>query len=423
MRTRILVAVLLIVTALFPAAAQQQDWLQQLESHPEYLDGTDMLCPVGATKLSPSPKGYKPFYLSHYGRHGARYAWQHDLYKWLNEVFTQAEKADNLTDLGKDYKRRYDSLYPELRYRTGDLTNKGWRHQQQLAERMYRNFPGILSKGAVVTARTSTSTRCMMTMSSFCLGLKGLNPQLDITEYFGRDYLPAILPQSSENPYRNKHYTPAPLRLNETWNQYIERTVDYRTILGRLFNDPDKALPREKQWDFTSYLYFFAAGMQALDTDLVFTDIFTHEERIALWKIDNFQFYENIWPTHPGYRSIVDDIIEKADGRIASGQKGADLRFGHDYTFLPLLMLLGVNGYNHNVERSDDIPVWCRLQDVPKGANVHLVFYESKKTPKILFKVLLNGKEAHLPLETDNWPYYDWEAFKALLQSAAPQQG
>ena len=133
---------------------------------------------------------------------------------------------------------------------------------------------------------------------------------------------------------------------------------------------------------------------------------------MQLWKIDNFQFYAQAYPTHLGYQPIVNDMIEKADERIASGKRGADLRFGHDYTFLPLLMCLDVNGYCHNVENPDDIPVWSRLQDVPMGANLHLVFYKSRRNPKILFKVLLNGKEASLPLETDNWPYYDWEQFK-----------
>ena len=46
------------------------------------------------------------------------------------------------------------------------------------------------------------------------------------------------------------------------------------------------------------------------------------------------------------------------------------------------------------------------------GANLQFVFYCSKKSP-FLFKVHLNGEEARLPLETDNWPYYDWQAFKS----------
>jgi len=47
------------------------------------------------------------------------------------------------------------------------------------------------------------------------------------------------------------------------------------------------------------------------------------------------------------------------------------------------------------------------------GANLQFVFYRSKKNPTVLFKVLLNGEEARLLLETGNWPYYDWQAFKA----------
>jgi len=414
---RFLVAALLVLAAAFRSGAQMPDIYEQLQAHPEYLDGTDYLCPTGPVALTKAPKGYKPFYISHYGRHGARYAWQSDLYSKLNDVFTAAADADNLTPLGVSYKQRFDQLFPSVRYRTGDLSRKGWQQQHDLASRMYDNFPGIFKDNARVMARTSTSTRCVMTMSSFCLGLKERNPKLDIFENFGTAFLPAILPLDKSNPFREDSFQMTPISFKETWPEYIERTVDYRAILARLFKDVDKALPREEQWDFTSYLYFYAAGMASLDTDLTFTDIFTPEERIQLWKIDDFQFYWYAWPTHLGYRPIVDDIIACADERIASGEKGADLRFGHDYTFLPLLMTLDVEGFGHDVQNPDEIPVWCQLQRVPMGANLHFVFYTSKKSPKVLFKVLLNGQEAHLPsVATDNWPYYDWDAFKQVFQ-------
>ena len=137
--------------------------------------------------------------------------------------------------------------------------------------------------------------------------------------------------------------------------------------------------------------------------------------------MDDFQFYANAWPTHRGYQPIVEDIIARADERIAGGERGADLRFGHDYTFLPLLMTLDVNGFGHDVADPDEIPVWCQLHEVPMGANLQFVFYRSKRSPKVLFKVLLNGREARLPLPTDNWPYYDWDAFKQ--QAALPVMG
>ena len=395
-------AIMVLLAGALCAEAQRTDAIRLLESNPEYLDGTDYLCPAGPVALTPAPEGYEPFYISHYGRHGARYAWQSDMYSRLNSVFSSQEEAGNLTAKGLDYKSRFDSLFPSVRYRTGDLSRKGWQQQQDLAARMYANYPDVFPDGAKVRAWTS----------AFCLGLKGQNPGLDIMENFGVYFLPAILPMDRSNPFRREVFPRTPLAFDETWEQYIERTVDYKGILSRLFNDPDKAVPEEEQWDLVSYLYFFAAGMASLDTDLDFTDIFTPEDRIALWKADDFQFYANAWPDHLGYQPIVDDIIAKADERIASGEVGADLRFGHDYTFLPLLMTLGVNGYDHSVQNPDDIPVWCRLQDVPMGANLHFVFFRKPGTGKVLFKVLLNGEEARLPLDTDCWPYYDWDAFK-----------
>ena len=412
MRKWILAAAGLLAAAVC-LRAQVRDYEAQLQAHPEFLAGTDYLCPTGPVKLTPAPKGYKPFYISHYGRHGARYAWQSDLYSWMNSTLSEAAANDNLTAFGADFKVRYDRLYPEVRYRTGDLSRRGWDQQMALAERMYQNFPKVFPDGAEVRAWTSTSTRCVMTMSAFCTGLKGSNPKLDLYENFGKVFLPAILPQDSSNPFRDKNFEQTPAKIPETWRQFIDRTVDTKGILGRIFKNVDNAVKPEKQWDFLSYLWFFAQGMNSLDTDLDFNDLFTDEELIDLWKIDNFQFYTEIWPTHNGYRPIVDDIIAKADDRIAAGRVGADLRFGHDYTILPLMQILDVNGMGHDNLTADEIACWSQTYNVPMGANLQFVFYRSTRKPEILFKVLLNGEEARLPLETDNWPYYDWQAFKA----------
>ena len=125
MKRSFLLAAVLCLTALLDAPAQQRDIFRQLQDHPEYLDGTDYLCPTGPSALTKAPRGYKAFYISHYGRHGARYAWQSDMYERLNAVFSEAEAAGNLTPFGLEYKRRFDSLYPSVRYRTGDLSMKG----------------------------------------------------------------------------------------------------------------------------------------------------------------------------------------------------------------------------------------------------------------------------------------------------------
>lgn len=398
----------------FQLTAQQYDYMDRIRQNPELMAGCDYLCPTGKTVLTPSPKGYKPLFVSYYGRHGARYAWQSDLYENVRDLFHKADSADNLTASGRLFLEMFDSLYPSLKYNSGILSRKGWNQQKEMGERMYSNFPEAFPDGAYVRAASSTTGRCIMTMSAFCLGLKGSNPALDVEEFLGPEELHAILPQSGENPFRVKKPLQE-LPFQETWEQYIERTLDYRAILGRLFKDVDAAVEPSRQWDALYNLNYFTHGMLSLDTDLRFDDFFTFDERVALWKIDCFQFYCHGFKNIPGYRPIVEDIISRSDARLASGSHGADIRIGHDSTTLPLMMLLGVNGYGHVCTDTDEIPVWCRLQDVGMGANLQFVFYTSRSGGDVLFKLLLNGEEAHLPLQTDIWPYYRWEDFKQMF--------
>ena len=402
---------ILLMSALFltSAFAQARD--------DDYLFATDRLCPASKVKLTPAPGGYSAFYISHYGRHGARYAWQNDIYEVFHTVLAIADSCDNLTSVGRELKEKFDVLYPEVRYRVGELSSVGWYQQKALAERAYSNFPSVWKGAAKVTAYTSTSTRCVMTMSSFCLGLKGKNPKMEVFENFGYKFLPAVLPLDRHNPFRENDYARVPLLFSETWQEYIGRKVDCSGILSRLFVDLDKAIPAQKRWHIVSYLYYLVNGMQSLENAPDLTFVFTRDERIALWEIDNFQFFATAWPTHLGYMPIVKDIIEKADTMIASGRNGADLRFGHDYTILPLLMILGVNGMDHNCINGDEISSWCRTDWIPMGANIQIVFFRSKKAgDEILFKILFNGEEARLPLETDRWPYYSWSSFKERWQ-------
>ena len=85
-----------VFAAMTVAHAQQKNLETVLAEHPEFLAGSDYLCPADAIKLTPAPKGYKPLFISHYGRHGARYAWQDDMYERIREVFEKADGDANL---------------------------------------------------------------------------------------------------------------------------------------------------------------------------------------------------------------------------------------------------------------------------------------------------------------------------------------
>lgn len=83
---------------------------------------------------------------------------------------------------------------------------------------------------------------------------------------------------------------------------------------------------------------------------------------------------------------------------------------------MPLVCLLGIDGYDKEVEdleRLDD-ENWLDYRIFPMACNLQFVFYRSQKRPHdILVKVLLNENEATLPLLSAIAPYYHWEDFKA----------
>ena len=66
---RILTLLVLAVITL-AAAAQGNDAFEQLKANPKKAYGTDCPYPFDEAKMTKAPKGYKPFYISHYGRHG-----------------------------------------------------------------------------------------------------------------------------------------------------------------------------------------------------------------------------------------------------------------------------------------------------------------------------------------------------------------
>ena len=78
---------------------------------------------------------------------------------------------------------------------------------------------------------------------------------------------------------------------------------------------------------------------------------------------------------------------------------------------LPLACLLELNNCNASVDNLDELEkYWQNYKIYPMACNIQLVFYKPKKgkSGDILVKALLNEREAKMPVETDNYPYYKW---------------
>ena len=348
-------------------------------------------------KYTPVPKGYKPFYISHYGRHGSRWMPKDSRYEWIAAQF---EDESNLTDFGLEVKRRLQPALENARGNGGKLTPLGAEQHRQIARRKYRRFKEIFrQKGIHISARSSTSPRCAASMRAFCEQLRKLNPALDIVEETDQKYMYYIAYTSPEEEELER-------------DTVVRCKVTGERLTGTLYKDPSKQKEPDK---LLSELHTLASSMQDIPLKDSFWDLFTEEEIQAVYDMNNtrMRLVNGIDPFNHNIparcaASLWQNIVETADSVIATGTSAATLRFGHDTCLYHLLSLLGF---------FDGVP---NLMDeiLPMGANLQIIFYRNAKG-HVIVKFLHNEKEVKyneiLCFENKpafEPPYYDWEYIK-----------
>jgi hypothetical protein len=84
-------------------------------------------------------------------------------------------------------------------------------------------------------------------------------------------------------------------------------------------------------------------------------------------------------------------------------------------SFFPLVCLLDVNGYGSEIDSLATLEERGRVADYicPAGANLQWILYRKDADDEdVWIKVLLNEREASLPLPSDHAPYYRLSDFK-----------
>ena len=369
--------------------------------------------PKASTK---APRGYEPVYVSHYGRHGSRFAYTDKAYSVLLGMLREGSKASNLTQRGNELLKDLEAFYTLGQYQVGDLTPLGWEQHRQIARTMVSSFPSAFKAGSRVDACSSPSVRSIISMNSFCTSLAKESPKTEIYAHQGQLDVQATRPNTGQNPFRYQGPdTIFPYR--ETSEAFfLRRFPQYKSVLGRLFIDPDKALDGRSAYDVFFNYYMFVAGMNSLPEDvrLNVDGLLTTEEYATLWETDNYERFREYLRYRTPCSSIVDDMLAKAEARLSEGERGADLRFGHDHVVMALLMIMDIDGFGYYPDKADDLVGWFQSFRSPMAANIQWVFYQpkcsrAKKDKPVLVKVLLNGEEARLgTLKSVEGPYYAW---------------
>ncbi len=369
--------------------------------------------------MTPAPKGYKPFYISHYGRHGTRYLLAKQ-YKLIEKVLTRAEKEGLLTERGERLFREYKPFHERAVYCSGDLSGKGISQERIIADRMFRRFPEVFKGDTKAVALSTPVPRVIMSMTSFIDGLQERDKTFTADANGSEAFSPILRPNFS--PLADGR--PDPVEKAEApYLPYFRETVDMRGILGRIFKDPDAAVARLKMDDvvFIRNLFDLDNGRDCLEGEPDLCEgIFTLEDKIALARASAYRIclflgrYKDSGSYYPDFSAYtLKDIIDKADADIASGECQLRLRFSHDSAVIPTVVFLNVNGLGREAagpeEAFEIFPLW----EMPMGGSLQLIFYRSRKTPEILVKVLWNEREAVLPFAAAEGPYYRWSDFKA----------
>ncbi len=364
-----------------------------------------------AAASTPAPKGFKPFYISHYSRHGSRNI-SHDSFKYPVGKLDAMDRKGLLNKRGKTLLKELKGLYEMTEGHWGDLSARGREEHARIATEMTEQYPGIFSGTPRIRARSSYSKRCLESMDSFTGALQAVNGNAVIDKDGGKRYRYYI------NDGGKEVSAPA----SKTADSLKKAWLSAEAILAPLVTDCPAALALMHHPDkFAFELCEVCLIAQCMPTETDLTAYIPEAELIKFWRVKNVL----IWLRHgrsPEYgalrvplaRNLALDFIHKADSSIWAGNNRADLRFGHDSALLPLMCYLGADGFDRELswEESD---AFHSYSQICMASNFQLVFYRDP-VGRILVRGVYNGRETHFPALGPG-PYYPWNRFRDYVLS------
>ena len=415
--------ILIVVFTLFCATilANGQTMREDIAKNPNLAGGIYTAYMVTEQPAVTAPKGYKPFYISHYGRHGSRYHTAQAKYDQPAQMLEQAFKDGKLTALGESLLRRMRIIADDAHLRAGDLSARGEREHRGIAERMATLYPQVFSakNGNHITAIASPYVRTVVSMAAFTERLKEFYPALEITRHASLHDIDITRPEKNMDIFYKK--------ARKMSKDYQMTHTNDKAFISRLFNDYDYAVglicstyKSDNTAPFMGNMHDLAMIIQNFDNLPELHDIFTEEERYQMWQFFNIRRYMTYGPSadfgdirNQDGKLLLRDIVERADKVLSGEMKGevATLRFGHDSAVIPLLAIMHAEGCDGRlsfaeIERLPE--VWCDSRITSMAVNVQFIFYRNKKGD-VLVRVLHSERDIRIPVKTDCYPFYKWE--------------
>lgn len=394
--------------------------------------------PIPLGEVADAPRGYEPFYISHFGRHGSRYELGSKAQKRLLVTLEKADSLNLLTDVGKQALGYVREAYNKQQGNNGQLSTLGAKQLREMGARTAQNFPEVFRNGGVINARSSDRQRCKDSRENFVKSLCEAYPALKVENSSTEQDMLIMRPleRRDKSLYTEEmadaHRTHARRgdwrKLRKEWGD----EQDFTSALRVITHSPEQFLAATKSHSFHFMHRLFSILHFALNfevgSDEFLSQIYTDEQRYTMYLFSSFAnvcYYGS--EGHPYMdlrqacmRPLIEDIISYGDKAIKgeNGDTVAHLRFSHDTYFIPLVIALGYDGYIPKYMERDIVGAATSVNYsmmIPMGASFQMVFYRNKRG-NVLVRTLINERDATLPIKSSTAPFYRWEELREYFQ-------
>lgn len=369
-----------------------------------------------------TPDTLTAFYINHVGRHGARFMSSPNNVVELIQALAPADSAGNLSDSGKKLLSLAKYILDTSHNRWGSLDSLGMAEQRGIASRMFRRY-GLLFNDGKVSAISSYSPRCVMSMYEFTHQLDRLNNHMEIYTSAGRQNSPLMRPFDVDPEFTQW------MREGD-WKAPYD--MQFETMMPaaparRLFKDAySRTLSAEDAQNITFRMFKLLQGMAAMGMESRMKEFMTPQEANQAWSCTNLQHYLertastlSLLPAEIAAPLLV-ELLTTADEAVA-GKNGYDamLRFGHAETLMPLLSLMRLNGCYYLTNYFDTVALhWQDFHVVPMAANLQMVLFKTKKG-NVYVRFDLNERPIPLLPGSDSI-YTPWEQAREYMLRCIP---
>ena len=397
-----------------------QTVVEEINAIPQCSGGIIYSLPTGKHYTdTPAPDGKKPFYISHFGSSAAYYLENYRDYEFSIITLVKADSANMLTPLGKDVLRRLRLIEQDAIHRTGELTVNGARQMRQLAQEMVERFPDIFVDGSFIDARSIVRNHSIMSMQEFMtqIARHNANMELRVKSSHSNDKWMFARDKELEADRFNAE-------TEASYQAYIKANTNNKRLWESLFTSADYVKEHVDTIKFSDQLFTLAGGIQntPLAGKVTLYDIYTPQEILQHWRLHNAKNYVSYgcFELNGGnqpfaQRAPLWNLLHQGDSIKELDYPVIHLRFSTRGMVMELICLMELNGYGLKTADLNQLEKlgWANYRIAPFGSSVQVVYYRKDKTDdNILIKVILNGQEARLPIETDCAPYYHWQDVK-----------